>query len=211
MTEPWPDLEHSYDAVAEDYAAAFADELTHKPFDRALLDRFAAATAGPTLDVGCGPAGHVTRYLADRGVPVSGLDLSPRSIDLARTRHPDLGFHVGDLRALPAPDATLTGLVAFYSVIHIPRPDLPAVFGEFHRSLTPGGLALIAMHGGTGEVGADNWFDRGVSFRATLVELPELTGLIESSGFEIAEQHQRDPYPFEHPTPRLYVLARRPH
>lgn len=38
----WPDLSKSYDAVAADYAAAFAEELAGKPFDRDLLDRFAA-------------------------------------------------------------------------------------------------------------------------------------------------------------------------
>lgn len=209
MTDDWPDLERSYDAVAEDYAAAFAGELAGKPFDRALLDRFAAMATGSVLDVGCGSAGHVTRYLADRGLSIGGLDLSRKSIELARARHPDLTFEVGDLRALPVGDGDLGGIVAFYSVIHVPRPELPAVFGEFHRALAPGGLALIAMHGGTGEVGADNWFDRGVSFRATLVELPELADLVQEAGFAIAEQHRREPYPFEHPTPRLYVLVRK--
>lgn len=208
--EQWPDPEHSYDAVAEDYAAAFAGELAGKPFDRALLDRYATLVTGPVLDAGCGSAGHITRYLADRGLSIGGLDLSRKSVELARARHPDLTFEVGDLRALPVDDGGLGGIVAFYSVIHVPRAELPATFGEFHRALAPGGLALIAMHGGTGEVGADNWFDRGVSFRATLVELPELVGLLESAGFAIVEQHRREPYPFEHPTPRLYVLARRP-
>jgi len=62
-------LAAKYDRVAEKYAAAFFDELERKPFDRALLDRFAAAAAGRgrVCDVGCGP-GHVGRYLAARGV-----------------------------------------------------------------------------------------------------------------------------------------------
>ena len=62
-------LAAKYDRVAEKYAAAFFDELERKPFDRALLDRFAAAVAGRgrVCDVGCGP-GHVGRYLAARGV-----------------------------------------------------------------------------------------------------------------------------------------------
>lgn len=205
--DEWPDIAHTYDVVAEDYAAHFADELAGKPFDRKLLDAFAADVTGPVVDVGCGPAGHITRYLADRGVTISGVDLSPQGIKVARTRHPDLRFDVADMRTLPHPDATLGGIVAFYSVIHLSRAELPVVFGEFHRVLRPGGILLIAMHGGTGEVGADDWFERAVSVRATLVELPELTGLLSAAGFTITAEHQRDPYEGEYPSQRLYVRA----
>ena len=46
----------SYDLVAERYAAEIAGELTHKPFDRGLLDAVAElAGGGPVADVGCGP------------------------------------------------------------------------------------------------------------------------------------------------------------
>lgn len=207
--DEWPDIAHTYDVVAEDYAKQFADELAGKPFDRTLLDAFATEVGGPVVDIGCGPAGHITRYLADRGVEISGVDLSPHGIELARTRHPDLRFDVADLRALPHPDASLGGIVAFYSVIHLPRPDLPAAFAEFHRVLRPGGTLLLAMHDGTGEVGAEDWFERAVTVRATLVELPELTGLLMAAGFMITAKHQRDPYDGEYPSQRLYLLAGR--
>ena len=86
-------LAAKYDRVAEKYAAAFFDELERKPFDRSLLDRFAAAVAGRgrVCDVGCGP-GHVGRYLAARGVEVFGLDLSPRMVELARRLNPGIPF-----------------------------------------------------------------------------------------------------------------------
>lgn len=92
----WPDIGATYDAVAADYADAFADELAGKPFDRDLLDEFADTVDGPVLDLGCGPAGHVTRYLADRGVRVAGVDLAHEGIAEARRRHPDLEFLAGD-------------------------------------------------------------------------------------------------------------------
>ena len=67
----------SYDRVAERYAAEIAGELTHKPFDRGLLDALAElACGGPVADVGCGP-GHVAAYLAGRGARTIGLDRSP--------------------------------------------------------------------------------------------------------------------------------------
>src|SRR5687767_7262580 len=87
------DLRASYDAVAEAYEREVAGELDAKPFDRELLDLFAARVrdAGPVADLGCGP-GHVTAYLAGRAVEVVGVDVSPAMVERARRRNPDLAF-----------------------------------------------------------------------------------------------------------------------
>ncbi len=142
---PWPDITAAYDRVAADYAAAFAAELAAKPLDCELLDRFAAAVAGrgPVWDVGCGPAGHVTRYLSDRGADVSGADLSPGVVQVASQRQPDLAFRVADMCALPAAAGSLAAAVAFYSVIHLPRDRIPVALAEFRRVLAAGGSLLI--------------------------------------------------------------------
>jgi SAM-dependent methyltransferase len=207
MTDPWPDIRATYDAVARDYAAAFAGELAAKPFDRALLDDFAAACPGRVFDVGCGAAGHVTRYLADRGADVVGVDVSAASIEVARAREPALRFEVADMRDLPAADGALTGLVAFYSVIHLPREQVPVALAEFRRVLRPGGVLLVSMHGGSGEIQSDDWFGRPVSVRASLWSLADLMASVESAGFVVRRHVARQPYPAEHPTERLYVWA----
>ena len=64
----WSDPVATYDLVAPRYAERFVGELDHKPFDRALLERFAArwrpvAADLPVCDLGCGP-GHIGAYLA---------------------------------------------------------------------------------------------------------------------------------------------------
>jgi SAM-dependent methyltransferase len=209
MSQDWPDIAATYDAVAADYAAAFAAELESKPFDRDLLGEFAAAVRGRgrVLDVGCGPAGHVTRYLADLGVDAAGADLSPGVIEVARRYQPGLRFEVADMRALPAANGSLGGIVAFYSVIHLPAGQVPVALAEFRRALAPGGALLIAMHGGAGVAESADWFGRGVQVRATLWPLAGLTAAIEAAGFIIVRQHARQPYPAEHPTERLYVWA----
>ena len=208
MTESWPDIRAAYDVVAKDYAAAFADELAAKPFDRALLTEFAAACAGGVLDVGCGAAGHLTRYLADRGVNVVGIDLSEVSIEQARQCQPALRFEAADMRDLPAADGALAGVVAFYSVIHLPREQVPAALAEFRRVLRPGGGLLIAMHGGTGEIQNEGWFGHsGVVVRASLWSLADLMAATQEAGFVVRRHCDREPYPAEHPTRRLYVWA----
>src|SRR6516162_2718611 len=209
MSEPWPDIGHTYDVAAEYYASTFAGELDGKPFDRDLLDRCAAALAGrgEVWDVGCGAAGHLTRYLADRGVAASGADLSPGSVVVARRCQPGLTFLVADMCDLPAGAASLAGIVAFYSIIHLPRPRIPVALAEFRRVLAPGGALLAAMHGGSGETGSDAAFGLPVQVRATLVTLDEMTGMAASAGFTVRERHERAPYPGEYPSQRLYLRA----
>src|SRR6267378_4017931 len=87
----------AFDRIAEQYAADFADELTRKPWDVERLRRFAAACPpGPVLDVGCGAAGHVGRFLAELDTradrPVIGVDFSERSAALARRLNPALSY-----------------------------------------------------------------------------------------------------------------------
>ncbi|MBC6457255.1 class I SAM-dependent methyltransferase [Actinomadura sp. HBU206391] len=205
----WPDISHTYDVVADDYATAFADELAGKPFDRELLDRYASAVAGQgaVWDVGCGPAAHVTRYLADRGVDVAGVDLSPRVVDVARSRERDLRFGVADMCDLPAEDGSLAGIVAFYSVIHLPRERIPEALAEFRRVLARDGALLLAMHGGEGIISTDEWLGHAVPIRATLMSPGELAEAVEAAGFTLVEQHAREPYEGEYPSRRLQVWA----
>src|SRR6185437_9161700 len=97
----------------------------------------------------CGPA-HVADYLRQRGVDTVGVDVSAAMAAVARERRPRLPFVVADMRQLPFAPASVAGIVAFYSVIHLPRPYVPAALAELRRVLQPGAPLLIAVHGGAG-------------------------------------------------------------
>ena len=171
VTEPdfLRDTRASYDAIATVYAERFRDELAARPLDRAMLAGFAelvrAAGAGPVADVGCGP-GRVTGYLNDLGLAVFGIDLSPEMIAVARRTYPGLRFEVGSMLALDVPDAALGGVLAWYSVIHVPDERVPEAFAEFCRVLAPGGLVLLAFRPATKWC---TWRRRGVTrLRSTI-------------------------------------------
>ena len=117
------DVGVSYDALAVDYEARFRDELAGKPRDRELLEELAAAVGDPVLEIGCGP-GQVGAYVHARGRRVVGVDLSREMVALARGRLGDA--LVADMRELPIAPESAGGVVAFYSVIHLPRADLAA-------------------------------------------------------------------------------------
>ncbi len=157
-------LRDSYDRVTAEYASRFWDELAAKPLDRALLDAFAELTRsrGVVADLGCGP-GQIGRYLHDRGVAVVGIDLSPEMVAVAQRLSPAIAFEQGSMLALAAEDAAWAGIVAFYSIIHIPPEELPRAFAEFFRVLRPGGHALLAFHVGQERVHRDEWWGHNVS------------------------------------------------
>ena len=204
------DTQRSYDRVAEEYARRIYDELRHKPLDRELLDRLASDLRGqgPVCDLGCGP-GQVARYLHDRGVDASGLDLSPGMIAIARRLNPGLSFQVGDLRALPFADGTLAGLTAFYSIIHVPRGEVADALREMARVLRPGGRLLLTFHLGSEVRRVDELWGEAVALDFVFFEAAEMRGALEAAGFEVDEVVERDPYPdVEVQTRRACVLAR---
>jgi SAM-dependent methyltransferase len=146
-------VRHAYDTVAEEYAGRFPDTRAEAPLDRAMVDAFAAAVvAGGTprvLDAGCG-AGRMSRYLADRGCRVEGVDLSPGMIAMARRDHPGLPFSVASLTGLPFADGTFAGVLLWYSIIHTPPAGQARVFAEAARVLRPGGHLLVGFQDGHG-------------------------------------------------------------
>jgi SAM-dependent methyltransferase len=154
MSDDWlSETRTSYDTDASGYAEKVGGLLDGNPYLRASLALFAElvreAEGGPVADVGCGP-GYVTRHLNDLGVDAFGIDLSPEMIAIARRDHPDLRFEVGTMTDLDLADQSVAGVVAFWSVIHVPDHAVPGVFGEFRRVLRPGGPLLVGFHVGDG-------------------------------------------------------------
>jgi ubiquinone/menaquinone biosynthesis C-methylase UbiE len=146
-------VREAYDTVAEDYATRLPDTRAEAPLDLAMIDAFAeAVTSDPdarVLDAGCG-AGRMTRYLAERGCRVEGVDLSPGMVAMARRDHPDLVFTVGSLSDLPYPDDRFAGVMLWYSIIHTPPAGQARLFAEAARVLRPAGHLLVGFQSGEG-------------------------------------------------------------
>ncbi len=111
-----------------------------------------AADLGANVgDVGCG-TGRLEPYLAAQGLFPRGIDLSPEMIRVARRDHPGFDFDVADLRELPFGDASLAGVVCWYSLMYLAPPGRPAAFRELARVLKPGGYLVTAFKAGDSQV-----------------------------------------------------------
>ncbi|MRH86422.1 methyltransferase domain-containing protein [Nocardia sp. SYP-A9097] len=197
----------SYDEIAELYTTTFGQPIEENPFDRAMLDVFAAGVhgteSGLVADLGCGP-GRAARYLDSLGLNVFGLDLSAEMISRARATAPHLRFEVGSMEKLDLADASLAGIVAWYSIIHTPPHRIPAVLGEFARVLRPGGHALFAFQASDESRGIQE-HDHKVapSYRWA----PDtLAATLEELGFIVTARMSRTALPDER-TPQGCLLA----
>jgi len=106
-------------------------------------------SAGATVvELGCGPGFYARRLAARHGsIAAVGVDRSPAQIADAwqRARRDGIAncrFELGDVTALPYPDATVDAVIAARLLVVV--DDRTAVIREMHRVLRPGGRAFIA-------------------------------------------------------------------
>jgi SAM-dependent methyltransferase len=159
------------------------------------------------LEIGCGPAAHIGRYVADLGRRVVGIDLSEGTLRVARRLNPAMPVLTADMRVLPVRSDSCAGVVAFYSMIYEAADGVSAALTEFRRVLYRGGALLIAVHAGEGTQHFGEY--KGIAVDITLhYRTPDhFAALVQKAGFTLRACEVRPPYPFEHATDRLYVGA----
>lgn len=152
VATPSPATAGDYDAYAEEYAASVAwreqgaadgDAYGILPH---LLDLLGDIGGRRVLDAGCGD-GYLARVLARRGASVTGIDLSPRLIELARSKDPDgeIDYRVADLSQSLAGENGCFDVVASYLVLNDVR-DYRGFTATLADVLRPGGRLALAMN-----------------------------------------------------------------
>lgn len=201
----------AYDIVASDYAELVRTELAAKPLDRAVLAAFAelvqAGGSGPVADVGCGP-GRVTAFLHTLGVDMSGIDLSPAMVAVARRDHPLLRFDEGVMTTLDRADGSLAGVVAWYSIIHTPPKRLPVVFAEFRRVLAPGGHLLLTFQVGNERRHLEQAYGHAISLDAFRLPPDQVAEMLSHAGLVVCARLVREPGESEKDQ-QAFLLARK--
>lgn len=131
-----------YDELAEGWYTDFAHPIALLRAENAVRVPWIIQQIGPkktVLDVGCG-AGLLTNALAQAGHTTFGIDLSPKSLAVAKQHDKTQSVHyeVANAYSLPYPDATFDVVCAMDILEHVEKPAL--LLSEASRVLKPHGL-----------------------------------------------------------------------
>ena len=175
------DVERAYAARAGEYTALFGRIEQTAQQDRDYVRAWGTSVSGPIIDVGCGP-GQWTSFLHECGATVVGVDPVAEFIEQAQSCYPAQSYRVGSAEDLDVSDASLAGILAWYSLIHVTPALIDDVFDEFSRALQPGGSVLLAFFDGVpGEP-----FEHAV-VTAYFWSVAALTTKLEALGFRVVD------------------------
>lgn len=133
-------VEQGYNKIAEDY-------YNHRDLNKFNneLEEFASLLPknAHVLDVGCGAGIPTAKFLINRGIKVTGIDLSDKMLSLARLNVPSAEFIKMDMNELKFEENTYDGIISVYTLFHVPRNNHIQIFKKFFEILKPGGILLI--------------------------------------------------------------------
>ncbi|QHC25674.1 class I SAM-dependent DNA methyltransferase [Streptomyces sp. GS7] len=175
----------AFDAIGDAYEAAFP----HKDGQIASGDWLAGAlpAGARILDAGCGTGLPTARQLSGAGHRVVGIDLSPTMVKLARDNVPGAEFHrldIADLRGGRLGGAgSFDGIAAYFSLLMMPRAEIPYALGMLHDLLRPEGLMALAMV----EADVDDFTIPflGKSIRVSGYLRDDLRRVVHDAGFDV--------------------------
>jgi SAM-dependent methyltransferase len=201
-------VEQGYDRIAERYAAWAARVWSDERARYTNLIVRSLPVGADVLELGCSTGGSTTQALAER-FKLTGVDLSTRNVELARANVPSATFLHADMTALELEPASFDAVVAFFSIIHVPRDEQPGLLAQIARWLRPGGLFVATMGAHATENGyEEDWLGAPMYWShfdaETNRRLVEEAGLvIESATLETADEDGA-------PVTFLWVVARKP-
>nr|MBA2534196.1 class I SAM-dependent methyltransferase [Rubrobacter sp.] len=137
------------------------------------------------LDLGCGAGEPATRWLADKGFAVTGVDVSARQLELARTNVQKATFLKADMAEVTFAPETFAAVVAFHSIIHVPRTEHPALLQSIHRWLEPGGMFLATMTVTDFEGRDEDWEGWGAPMVWSHYGRDANVAMLHEAGFEV--------------------------
>jgi cyclopropane fatty-acyl-phospholipid synthase-like methyltransferase len=180
-------MRNPYDAIADKWYALDRGFRAQAYVD-AILARLAPGAS--VLDLGCGTGVPITRYVAERGFRVTGIDSSASMLALARQAVPQAAFLESDILDVRMAQP-VAAVIAWDSVFHIDRRRHRAVFDVIRSQMEDGGWLLMSA-GGTSEKGFHSDMF-GQSFYYSGYAPAKTVRMLAAAGFDVQLCEVDDP------------------
>ena len=172
------------------HATEFDRQRGRSLFEKSWIDRFLSTipAAGAILDLGCGMAEPIARYIVGRGYHVTGVDSSPKMIELCTARFPEQKWLIADMRQISL-NQQFDGILAWDSFFHLTPDDQRLMFPVFDGHASPGAMLMFTSGPRFGE--ALGTFEGEPLYHASL-DPDEYQTLLIASGFEVVAYKAED-------------------
>jgi len=202
----------AFDRIGKAYDEAFPHKEGQLAAGEWLTERLQPGAR--VLDVGCGTGVPTARQLADAGCDVTGIDISEGMLDLARREVPGATFLRLDVADVPDVGPSRGGfdaIVAFFSLLMLPRAEIPSTLRRLYDLLDPGAYFLLSMV----EADLDDVPIRFLDCPMRVTGYPgaELRALVGEAGFEVLDLRHLSYAPADPEMPpevQLFIYSRRP-
>ncbi len=181
-------------------AQKFVDKfLTFKPYQEKLSlfqQKYLTGNNMTVLDIGCGP-GHHAQYLynLNNSLQITGIDLSPKMLELAHQLAPDCSFSTGDMRNL-TDKIKYDAIIASFCIVHLTGDELQKFIANLSRLLNPNSyLYLSFVEGDKSGFIKPDFFDDKIYFN--FFERNRIIELLKTNHFKINELYEYE-YQVEH-------------
>ncbi|HPF25536.1 MAG: class I SAM-dependent methyltransferase [Steroidobacteraceae bacterium] len=138
---------HAYGSKAAGLADLLGAVVSARDPDRGVIEPWAETVSGRILDVGAG-TGRWSGQLASLGHAVEGLEPVDQFIEIARRTHPGVVFRHASLADLRGSEERWSGILAWYSLIHLGAEELPTALATLREVLVEDGSLLISFFSG---------------------------------------------------------------
>lgn len=146
-TEAWAERSRlqaeAFDTIGERYDEAFPHKEGQEEHIRRLVGLL--PPGAHVLDLGSGTGLPTARQLVRSGARVTGFEISPRMVELARAHVPEAEFVQADIMDLDPHEHRYDAIVAFFSLLCLPKAQIPTMLGRIRAALVPGGLLCLSM------------------------------------------------------------------
>ncbi|KIX95601.1 uncharacterized protein Z520_08721 [Fonsecaea multimorphosa CBS 102226] len=203
-------VQNGYNKIAQTYL----DWIHGKPTARLkyvekLLSELQSPSEANVLELGCGAGVPGTRFLAQRCGQVFANDISQAQIDLAKANVPEENvlFIQGDMTSLKFDPSALQAVVAFYSIIHLPRDDQRRLIQQIWEWLSPAGYLLCNLGVADNPGSTADWLGSRMYWSSFDVETS--IKMLKDTGFTITQSEVLHDDEDGRQVPFLWVLAKK--